>query len=382
MSKRVIYRGKSYIFKQSFLDKNGNPLEPADDTYPRYSIYDINNSEVEVGTGKPSNKPGWYAIDFVAPDNALLSTDDCSWRIEWLFVDKEGNHYLKVEDFDLVDETISAADEISQQFIFLANKDNKLIIRLFSEPFLIRLTIYDEAGSPTSVENVEHPGNKIDKIRDGDSYLYSYTIRAGTFEEGQTYSAMWEIYENPDSTPDYIWQKIVAVHWKVLRLIPDLRMLIDKIQKKQGTVQAYSDADLTNYIEQGLRMLNGWHPVTSYTYSTLPDQLFIFLLLFSAWYALNSQYMLEVDSAFSFGGQTVTLDYDRTGGIESEIGRLMEFITEHLTRAKTAVLRGRSLGIVSVRPYRGCQPVVRWATSGVGMNLSLTKQLASIFDWY
>ena len=380
--KRILYRDRVYIFKQSFLDDNGDPLVPKDSTYPRYSIYDIDNNEVETGSTFETADPGWYGVRFQSRNDAPLSTDELGWRIEWLFIDEDDAYYHKIEDFDLADETISAAEEISQQFIFLASKENRITLRLVTDPFSILLTIYDSAGTPTAIEEIEYPGVDIDKITDGDSFVFAYRIPKNTLEEGSIYSAMWEVLELPDSTPDYIWQKIVAVHWRVLNMIPNLRMLIDKIQKKYGTVQAYTDADLTNYAEQGLGMLNGWHPLSQYSYSTLPNQLAIFHLIMSACYGLNAQFMLELDSAFSFSGQAVTLDYDRTGGIESTITRLMDYVTNNLSKAKTAIIRSQSLGTVSVRPYRGTKFVTKGYYTGGSIPSTVTDQLWSILGWF
>jgi len=51
-------------------------------------------------------------------------------------------------------------------------------------------------------------------------------------------------------------------------------------------------------------------------------------------------------------GQTSTLDYDRTGNIDSALARMIEYLNEHLTKLKTAMGRSANLGTVGVRPYR------------------------------
>jgi len=53
----------------------------------------------------------------------------------------------------------------------------------------------------------------------------------------------------------------------------------------------------------------------------------------------------------SFGGQTVTLDYDHTAGYESAIGRIREDIENRLPEAKQRVFRkAEGLGVAGVRP--------------------------------
>jgi hypothetical protein len=88
--------------------------------------------------------------------------------------------------------------------------------------------------------------------------------------------------------------------------------------------------------------------MTNYTIADLPKSLNPFLVYAGVWYSLNSQFMLESDLAFSYSGQSVSLDYDRTGPIESEISRVQDYMNEHLTKAKKTVLRGETQGVLGL----------------------------------
>jgi hypothetical protein len=80
----------------------------------------------------------------------------------------------------------------------------------------------------------------------------------------------------------------------------------------------------------------------------------VYVIAWSALWALRSQHLLENDLAFSFSGLSTTLDYDRTGNLDSAITGLMDFINNGLSKAKTALARSATVGGVGsvfVRPY-------------------------------
>ena len=166
-----------------------------------------------------------------------------------------------------------------------------------------------------------------------------------------------EIYRSHLSVGEYtlVWetdiqnyfQRILVISPTFLPMIQKTRFIIDRILKSLDEPQSYTDADMYAALTGGLELINGWHPVTEYFFTNYPNALQPFLPIAGAWYALNSQFMLETDLAFSYSGQTVTLDYDRSGPIESEMGRLWDYLNEHLTRAKRSVLRGL-MGVLGV----------------------------------
>ena len=130
--------------------------------------------------------------------------------------------------------------------------------------------------------------------------------------------------------------------------MPKIRFLIDRVIKSTELPNTYLDADLVMSIFSGIEFLNAVSPPTSYTILNFPELLKSYLVLCGSYWALSSQFMLESDLAFAYTGQSVSLDYDRTGPIESELGRLESMINEQLPKAKRAVLRAGTLGAVGV----------------------------------
>jgi hypothetical protein len=130
-------------------------------------------------------------------------------------------------------------------------------------------------------------------------------------------------------------------------------MVIDKYQKRKEIVQAYMDSDIYEYLKRGLEVVNSWHPLTNYFITSVPTPLTPYWLLAGQLWGLNAQHLMEVDLSFAFSGQTVTLDYDHTANIDTAIQRAVQFLTDHLTVAKTPLLRRSSAtGVMSGRTYR------------------------------
>jgi hypothetical protein len=140
------------------------------------------------------------------------------------------------------------------------------------------------------------------------------------------YQVVWGLRETLLSTQDTSVQKLVVPDPLFWSLASELRVLIDKLQKNLGSIHAYSDSDLHSYLTQGLGILNGVIPASGYSWSNFPINYTtrMYWLEAGALWAMQAQHLLEVELLFSFSGQTVTLDVDRTGGYSEVITRLME----------------------------------------------------------
>jgi hypothetical protein len=161
-------------------------------------------------------------------------------------------------------------------------------------------------------------------------------------------------------------------------------MLIDKVQKKIGHVQAYSDSDMYEYMVRGTEYVNAVNPITGWTLVNWPAQYGMtnFLLMAAAWWGLNAQYLSEGELAFNFSGQTVTLDVDRTGYYSDAMGRLKDYLDTQLQQTKRNMLRRVSVGAIATRPYDfGLQSLVarvQTVNGGNGTVLPLFSQLGLI----
>jgi hypothetical protein len=149
------------------------------------------------------------------------------------------------------------------------------------------------------------------------------------------------------------YKTIRSIKPALLKYSDQLRILIDRFNKRQSAPNAYSDSDLIEFLNQGLAMVNNWYPVCQpwITWDTLDNSPYpIYVIAAAAVYGLKSQYLLENDLAFSFSGQTTTLDYDRTGNIDTAYNSLIEWMNNNLSKTKVAVTRSAGIGSVAIRP--------------------------------
>jgi len=319
-------------------------------------------------------------VDFTPSAAASLSTEQLSWYIKWVFLSNDDRQVTFVERFDVVDEVTTETATTAQQVCGLSNKIIRTFVEVSVVPFDINLNVYQVTDYTNPViANKTYPSS-VSRVKNSSTggYVYYYNIPANTLSINTEYLAVWDITETVASVPTTVVQKIRVIYFPVLTKIAQIRMLIDKVQKQSGRVHAYEDEDIIEYITQGLKLVNSIFPITSYTEITVPDSLDFYWTIASAWYGLNAQYMLEADTAFNFSGQTVTLDADRTGFIESELGRLWDLLAEHLPKLKMRLVRKAGLGTIATRPYAGTNIVV-----GQPLLSSLERMLGfSLSSWF
>jgi hypothetical protein len=323
--------------------------------YPAYTIYDINNEVIQTGVGIPEITPGRYRAEYQIPFNAPLSGDTARWRIEWVLVSTDDRQVDFVEEFDIKDTVITASETREQKFISLVGSTYRAILRLPENAYEVALDVFTSTNLAMKVvDNVSTSTNDIKYAPDGDSIVYYYDIdgaimgnRCGSF------SLIWKIRNTALEPQSFVYQVLEVVTPYALSLVTSLRMLLDKLQKRIGTVQSFQDSDLLEYLARGAELLNGVYPTTNFGYSTMPQMLTVHHLLFAGWYGLQAQQLLGVETAFNFSGQSVTLDYDQSSGLSDLASKWQDFLTSTLAATKLAIVRrGSPVGVVAGRMLR------------------------------
>ena len=353
---RLYLRGETANFIVNFFEDAAGtvPAIPLDiSLYPAYEIFDINNNVVQSGLGSPEVSPGRYKVDFIVPPTAPLSNDLQRWRIEWTLVSTTNRQVDYVEEFDIKDTVITASETREQKFITLAGEDYRALMRLPEVPYQVRLNIFNAASNIKLATAVSGVTNGLQESTDGDSIVYSYVFPASASGLNCFFSLIWGVQNTPTESQSFHYQSLTAVTPSVLNFITCLRMIVDKLQKRLGTVQAYEDSDLVEYSIRGQELVNSVYPTTFYSFGALPQGLTVYHLLFSAWYALQAQRILNVELGFNFSGQTTTLDFDQASGLADVASTWNDFIQENLSAAKQGILRASSpVGTVAGRQYR------------------------------
>lgn len=366
----TLLRKASHVFRQGFFqeDMTGSgsgscdiPLVPLDASrYPSFQVVDINGQIVSAGLATVDGTAGNYRVEFFCPADAPISNDDRRWRLEWFFIDEDNRQVHKVTEFDVRDPDITASEVRDLKLMAMACQEFRVFIRELKRPYSIRLDVMN-AGNPDELiaENVLFPGSGsgnqtlLTETADSETFVYHYTIPIDLLRAGYTYQAVWQISETISTAPQFAFQIIEVPQPTILQFFPSLRMVIDKYQKRRELLQAYQDSDIYEYLLRGIEIVNGWHPLTSYTMTSLPSPLIPFWLLAGQLWGLNAQHLLETDLQFDFSGQTVTLNYDHTGNLDTAIQRATSFLADNLTKTKTPLFRRASgVGAFAGKPYR------------------------------
>lgn len=342
-----VVRGTAVRYEQLFLEEDGTPILPGDPSaYPSVSIVSPTEEVVQTGVATQiAGSPGRWQFPWFVPADAELSTADMPWRIDWCLITNGGRQLTRSSEFVVCDNVEASPDERQYFHLTFQGQTERLIIKFKNEQSDVHLTLIDPSNTETNLNP------RIQVIKDGQFYTY-YADTDGLTRTG-CYLAVWTTRQTVVSPPHTFVQQIRVPELFFWWIQPDFRMLIDKIQKKIGHVQAYSDADLYGYLIRGVEILNQTNPITGWTLQNFPVQygFTTFLLAAAAWWGLQAQYLSEGELSFNFSGQTVTLDVDRTGFYADAMGRLKDYLDNDLEKTKRNALRRVSVGALAARPY-------------------------------
>lgn len=365
-----VVRAVNAVFEQLFLDDVGDPLVPLDPSqYPAISIVSPSEEIIQQAVASPLGD-GRYRYSWFVPADAELSTPNMSWRIEWMMVTASGRQVQQTQYFQVIDNVAASAEERAYTNLTMENTSERLFLRLSKAPSSVSVRLMNTAG-------ITETYTPIEVQQDG---FITYYADTSDLQVG-SYIANWTIRETPISPTQTFVQQLRVPEAQFWFVQPSLRMLIDKVQKKEGHVQAYSDSDMYEYFVRGFGIINAVNPITNWTFTSIPQLagMDTFLIAAAAWWGLQAQFIAEGELKFNFSGQTVTLDVDRTGTYADALGRLSEYLKTELPKTKRNLLRRTSVGSLATRPYdyglsSVVVPVFR-GQSGTGQILPLLSRI-------
>jgi hypothetical protein len=219
------------------------------------------------------------------------------------------------------------------------------------------------------------------EVQDDTGFTY-YTDSPALTTAG-SYSALWTVRDTVLSQVDYEHQAVQVMTTTTAHLMNSLRMLIDKLQKKLGLVFAYSNEDIYEYLQEGMKLINSYWPPSNFSVTTAPpNSIEAFIVLAGAWWGLTAQRILYAETNLSFSGQSVTLDYNPGADIDSIISTFKETLDNSVSKVKQQLLRQASgVGSIATRPYRYRTNVVFPVSSGPGQTQFIHLQQLGLMDW-
>lgn len=327
------------------------PIIPISSSYPSFIIRNPKNDIVYSGTAIDYSTQGNYQVTWTIPKDAMLSSDEDSWTIEWIMVASDGRQIQYKENFLVVDMAIETNEDHSIIQVVQANKTFRLYNYFEVNPIEISLDIYTASNSSEPL--MSFTKEDLTFVTNERGHIGYYVDVPEGLNQGE-YLSFWSYRYTELSDVSREFKSLRSVKPTILRLADQLRVLIDRYNKRQSAPNAYSDSDLIEFLDKGLEMVNAWYPVSNpaIVWDSVDSSPYkIYIIACAAIWGLKSQYLLETDLAFNFSGLTTSIDYDRTGAIDSFLSSLIEWVNNNLSKAKIATTRSYGIGSVAVRPY-------------------------------
>lgn len=334
---RNVYLGQEVTAHAFFSDSKGNPLTPINPSmYPNFQVIDPMQDLVYASVGTFNDNTKDYEATFTIPETAILSKDTGSYSLVWIFVDENKKEHIYKEFFDVVHPSYDITEAKEQQKLVLPITSIEMSLPLPRRVMNVNLKIFDTSNAEIFSAIPEQMGLY------SDYYVYSTTIPEGIFKSGNDYMAVWLMSDNGNTC---VFTQVIhcASMWDMQK-ISDLRMYLDKVAKAVDTYQGYRDSDLYFYLQQGMEYINGIKIPTTWTATDYQTNYKLggmnyWILEAAKWCALRAQYLAEGDSSFDFSGQPVQLSVDRSGYIESELGRIQAGLENQLPAIKAQIVK-------------------------------------------
>lgn len=354
----ILNRGETHKFQAQFLDDGGSPLTPLSSSYPSFSITDINGSLVVSGVGTLTTN-GNYHTDFLVSSDAVLSTVNLSWNIKWVFVSDDNGQQIEInQNFGVSDQTKPQVkgQSAEQSFLTLANKPYRAMYVSETDVAELDLEITNVLDDSLILFSVLDKSDFIKTTDETGAFVFYIDVPNNLipgsdkdyFNQGD-YLLTWGYRETSSSSMDFSIQRLSAVSRLIYKVIPSMRMFVDKLKKSmENNIYSYSDSEIWNGMQQGLNLLNSHYPRSRFNITSVPQELGTYLIYYSAVHLLMQQQILDTELAFDATGQTTSLslqiEYD------GPISRLVELINERLTQIKYEILRqSNPVGVAGLR---------------------------------
>lgn len=381
-------RGQDATFEADFFDDAPDntvaavPVDPSSE--PRYTIVSPSGVQMNSGVGVPGSAPGRWTATWSVPPDAELSTQSNKWTIYWSMETASSRQLQKELAFDVIElRTPDTLEDLrSNSYMVYQGKKTRIVLRLPKEATEITVDVYPSTSvdnpcpEETAIFSGTVPGGTINLVEEQN--LFAYWADTPLLTAPGEYQVVWNYRHTVASPEETVVQRLFVappVFWNIAK---SLSKLIDKLQKKAGTIQAYTDDDLYEYVTRGIGMLNGVNPATAWTMTQFPytSMTVSFLLKAAALWAMDAQQLLAGELAFSFSGQQVTLDVDQTNVYSDMAQRLIDNLfgdgKGSWTSAKVDIMRQASpIAVVGNRGIPGQynnQYTFKLWTNSVGPN--------------
>lgn len=345
LSTRTLVRGTVATFDVLFTEADGTPLVPGDPSqYPSVTVTDTEGIVVETGVATSTGSGRWQ-YQFQIPADGIVSTNESPWRIDWFMLTAAGRSSEISQNFAVVDVLELTPNDRAYTILVKLGESERLMVKYRQPQDELRLVLTDSNGC-----GVDMSSTVVSTTYGG---WYVYYCDTPPWTNVGHYLITWTTRQNLVAPTQTIVQQLRVPEPEFWFWQSSVRMLIDKVQKKAGHVQSYSDSDIYEYLLRGVDIVNGYTPVSHWNLSMAlgVSPLVTYVVAAAAVWGLQAQMISETDLSFSFSGQTTTLDQDKTSGYSAAIDALNNFIQQGLPTVKKGLAYQSFVGVSAIRPY-------------------------------
>jgi hypothetical protein len=357
----TVHEGATCSITEEFFDDFDDPVIPTENTpAPLVRLFDTDKSVIAEVYAKPyQSMPGHWIADLPIPNMDLRDAVELTAR--WSFESDTGQYQARTK-ITVEPATLGREADV----VIICGRDTRM-----------QLTVPVTYKPPVPAKKADlAKGTAARKEKEGD------TLTVSLYYNNKTVFADWNVEDpaikiermnkrtvidmpaiigSPQMFPltmlvDHTPARKIAkttLTYKVWAITPQIltasRQLEDYINRARVAniipELEYTQSDIMEYLSRGLSFFNGLLPnITNFTGTNMQGPLLDAWLTCSAIYALGSQNLAEGSLAFDFGGQTVSLNVDRTPAIESALGRIDAQIESQVKPLKKLLGRAGALG--------------------------------------
>lgn len=310
MSSLTIPRSNPHTF-QEFLSGEDGPavaIRPG-----KATIYDAKSQQVYQTEVFRSEQPGFFFFAWTPPGRDPVNP----YKLVWQVATAEGlvSHSSSFDIEEEVRDDFSFQTMVTQGF-----KKLKLNVMDIGQAEIKLINARTSSVTYTAYANFERVGENVIPI-DSDIPPGDYLV-----------TISW----NNVNIEDQLINLAVA-SLKFYSFMPRFRADLDRTKYPGFDIRAWNDSHIHSWFKQAYDLINSYPPLTiSIGWNTQgagtisQDALENLVFIGAKYYALRSQFLLENGLAFDYSGPNVNISHDKTGGIESEIGRLKEIGRAHV----------------------------------------------------
>lgn len=329
--------GSPVVVKESFLSRSNTPLLPNVNDLPLVALFSPNRTVLYKAIATSGNVPGEWTATLQVPQ--IKVTDHTELPVLWRFVADDGD---KITVRDAV--VVSPSDV----------RDSESVITVEDTEFTARVPF---RVSYNTVKALLYKDNKVLSTWTNNTDLeiitansYTSTIKfvipdmSVLTDVGSLVPYTLVISDTAAANKSTSW--LYVVNASILSATMMLSEFVNKARVKNVIPELdFTTSDLLLYLWRGLNMFNALPPmVTGFTGTAMSGALLDAWIACSSHCLLSAQIQAEGASAFNFSGQSVTFDVDRTGFIESALGRLDATIDNTVKPFKKQLVKAGATG--------------------------------------